>query len=101
MSKRRAAKRPAPRTVTATIEDGDFAGWSATARADFPARLVIDLDSGQVEKILSVLEVIIVDHNMPDQADQVAEHLADVDPYAGLLAIANALGAELGKLPNR
>ena len=84
-----------------TIEDGDFAGWSATARADFPARLVIDLDSGQVEKILSVLEVIIVDHNMPDQADQVAEHLADVDPYAGLLAIANALGAELGKLPNR
>lgn len=99
--KRVAARRPPPRTVTATIEAGDFEGWTATARADFPARLVIDLNSGQVEKILGVLEVIITDHNMPDSEGEIAEHLADVDPYSGLLEIANALGEQLAALPNR
>lgn len=99
--KRKAARRPAPRTVSVTIAEGDFAGWEATARADFPARLVMDLNSGEIERIMTVLEVIIVDHNMPNEADEVAEHLADIDPYAGLLAVANALGDALGKLPNR
>lgn len=101
MTARKAAKRPAPRTVTATIEGGDFDGWSATARADFPARLVIDLNSGQVDKILGVLEAIIVEHNMPDSEGEIADHLADVDPYSGLLAVANALGDQLAALPNR
>ena len=99
--RRRPAKRPAPRTVTATIEGGDFDGWEATARADFPARLVVELNSGQIERVLGVLEAIIVDHNMPDEHDAIAEHLADVDPYAGLLAVANALGDKLASLPNR
>jgi hypothetical protein len=99
--KRKAAKRPAPRTVTARIEGGDFDGWEATARADFPARLVIDLNSGSIDRILDVLEVIITDHNMPGSDGEVAEHLADVDPYGGLLAVANALGEALASLPNR
>lgn len=101
MSKRKAARRPPPRTVSVTIEDGDFAGWSATARADFPARLVADLESGRIDAVLAVLERIITDHNMPDEAGEIAEHLADVDPYAGLLAVSNALGDAIGQLPNR
>jgi hypothetical protein len=99
--KRRPAKRPAARTVSVTIEDGDFAGWSATARADFPAGLVLDLNSGDIERILAVLETIIVEHNMPNDRDELAERLADVDPYAGLLAVANAIGDALIALPPR
>jgi hypothetical protein len=98
---RKAAPRPKARTVTARISGGDFDGWEATARADFPTRLVVDLNSGDLGKILDVLDRIITDHNMPDSDGNIAEHLADVDPYSGLLAIANAVGAELGRLPNR
>lgn len=101
MSKRKAAKRPAARTVTVTVAEGDFAGWSATARADFPARLVEGLESGKIAEVLGVLEVIIVEHNMPDEHDDVAAHLSDVDPYAGLLAVANLIGEAIAKLPNR
>jgi hypothetical protein len=99
--KRRAARRPKPRTVTVTIEGGDFDGWSATARADFPARLVGGLESGKLAAILETLEVIIVEHNMPDTAGNIAERLEDVDPYAGLLAVSNRLGEALARLPPR
>ena len=99
--KRRPARRPAPRTVTATIEGGDFDGWEATARADFPARLIVELASGDIDRVLAVLETIIVDHNMPNDRDEIAEHLADVDPYSGLIEVANAIGAKLGSLPPR
>lgn len=101
MTGKRAAKRPAPRTVTVTVSEGDFSGWSATARADFPARLVAGLESGRIAEVLEVLEKIIVDHNMPDEHGNVAEHLIDVDPYAGLLAVSNAIGEAIGQLPNR
>lgn len=99
--RRRAAKRPEPRTVHVVIEEGDFAGWEATVRADFPASLMRGFESGRLDDILAVMELIITEHNMPNGEDEIAEHLADVDPYAGLLAIANEIGAALGKLPNR
>jgi hypothetical protein len=98
---RRPARKPAPRTVTVTIEQGDFEGWSATARADFPARLIVDLNSGDLTKIFAVLEQIIVEHNMPDEQGGIAEHLDDVDPYTGLLAVSAAIGDALTKLPSR
>lgn len=99
--KRKAAKRPAPRTVEVTIEDGDFAGWWAIARADFPARLVAGLESGKIASVLAALEAIIVEHNMPDSTGEIATTLGDVDPYSGLLAVANAVGEKLRQLPNR
>ncbi len=100
-AKRRPAARPARRTVTATIEDGDFAGWSATAYADFPAGLLADLQSGDVGRIIGVLDRIVTEHNFPNDAGELAERMADVDPYQGLLAVAGELFDRLGKLPNR
>jgi hypothetical protein len=99
--KRRAAKRPEPRTVHVVIEDGDFAGWEATARADFPAKWLADFESGRIEDVLAFFERIIVDHNMPDEDGNIAERFADVDPYSGLLAISAALGDAVRTLPNR
>lgn len=99
--KRRPAKRPAQRTVTVVIESGDFEGWEATARADFPARILTDLESGKVARIMAALDVIIVDHNFPSADDQLAETMADVDPYDGLLAVADAIFRAIEKLPSR
>jgi hypothetical protein len=100
-SARRPAKRPAPRTVEVTIAEGDFAGWTATARADFPAGLLSDLQSGSIDRIIGVLDKIVVDHNMPNAGDQVAERMGDVDPYSGLMKIAGEIFDAIGKLPNR
>lgn len=99
--KRRPAKRPDARTVSVTIEKGDFAGWGATARADFPAGLLADLVSNDIARIMRVLDQIITDHNFPNSEDEIAEMMADVDPYAGLLEVAGELFDAIGKLPNR
>jgi hypothetical protein len=99
--KRRPAKRPAMRTVTVAIEDGDFAGWEATARADFPAKYLADFDSGKIERIITALDAIIVDHNFPNAEDEIAATMADVDPYTGLVAVADKVFDAISKLPNR
>jgi hypothetical protein len=97
----KAAKRPAPRTITITVPDGDFEGWTATARADFPARVLADLESGKMDRLLAALDAIIVSHNFPDSGDGIAATMADVDPYPGLLAVAGLIFDGLGKLPSR
>lgn len=99
--RRRPASRPAARTVSVTIASGDFAGWEATARADFPARLLADLQSGSIERIIAVLDAIVVDHNFPDQSDELAATMGDVDPYDGLMEVAGAIFDGISKLPNR
>ena len=99
--KRKAAKRPAPRTVSVTVEGGDFAGWEATAKADFPAGLLADLQSGSIQRIIAVLDAIVIDHNMPDKDDEIAKTMSEVDPYTGLMEVATAVFDAIGKLPNR
>jgi hypothetical protein len=98
---RKAAKRPAARTVTATIEAGEFAGWSATAKADFPARVLSDLQSGNVDRLVAALDAIIIDHNMPDTNDEIAASMGDVEPYEGVMLIGADIFDQLAKLPNR
>ena len=100
-ARRKPAKRPVSRTVTVAIEEGDFAGWQATARADFPAGLLADLQSGDIGSIIGVLDKIITDHNFPDANDELAATMADVDPYDGLLTVSSEIFDAIGKLPNR
>lgn len=99
--RRKAARRPAPRTVTVTVKDGTFEGWEATARADFPAALLADLQSGDIDRIMTVLDAVILDHNMPNSQDEIAATMAEVDPYSGLMEIANLVFDAIAKLPNR
>jgi len=99
---RQIAKRPAPRTVHIVLDDeSGYPGWEATARASFPARILFDLDSGDLPRIFAALDGIIVSHNLPDSNDQLAASMADVDPKEGALAIASGLFDAIGKLPNR
>jgi hypothetical protein len=100
-ARHRAASRPAPRTVDVVLESGPFAGWSCTARADFPARILADLQSGSVDRITTALGKIVLVHNMPGEDGEPAADIADVDPYDGMLAIAGAVFDRLAKLPNR
>jgi hypothetical protein len=95
------AARPPARTATVSIEDGPYAGWRATIRLDFPTRLLIGFQSGILADILASLELIVLEHNFPNEAGERAASLADVDPYSGLLAISNEIGTALGAVPNR
>lgn len=98
--KRKAARRPEPRTVTVAGE-GEFAEWSCSARADFPARVLAQLQSSDISQIMAALDVIVIEHNFPDAAGEVAASMADVDPYDGLLTITGGVFDAIGKLPNR
>lgn len=100
-ARRRPAKRPPTRTVHVLVAEGDFAGWEATAKADFPARLLGDLQSGNVDRLIGVLDAIIVEHNFPNVDDELAERMGDVDPYAGLMKVGGDILDAIGKLPNR
>lgn len=100
MSGRKAAPRPQTRTVSVEL-DGAWAGWVAEAKADFSAGLLADLQSGEVDRVLDALQVIVLDHNMPDVTGEVAVNLRNVDPYEGLLLVATAIIEAISKLPNR
>jgi hypothetical protein len=96
----KAAKRPEPRTIEVQGE-GEFADWQATARADFPAKHLAALQSGDLDRIIGVLDAIVIDHNMPDEAGEIAATMGDVDPFSGLMHIAEAIFTAIGTLPNR
>lgn len=101
MTTRTAAKAPARRTVTATVSGGAFDGWEATAHVDFPARLLADLQSGDIGRILPALDKIITDHNMPDADGGVADSMGEVVPYDGMLEVARELLTTMQSLPPR
>lgn len=103
MTARKPGRRPPPRTAPVAIKSGDFEGWECTVRADFPAKVLSQLQSGKVDGIIAALEVIIIpgSHNLPDSSGKVAEHLEDVDPYGGLFEIAAEAFAAISKLPPR
>lgn len=93
------AHKPAERTVTVT-GTGEWSTWQATAKASFPARLLADLQSGNIDRIVTALDTIIVEHNFPGIEGK-AEHMADVDPYEGLFAVAGEVFDAISRLPPR
>jgi hypothetical protein len=80
---------------------GAFEGWYCKAKADFPARQLAALGSGDIERIIEVLGSIVLEHNFPNGDGELAAELGDVDPYEGLLKAGESIFEELGKLPNR
>lgn len=97
----RPAHRPAPRIARAEVTDGDYAGWWVELRADFPARYLRELQSGDVARIIDVLDVLVVAHNLPNDHDELAATMGDVDPYGGLMIVAGRALEAIGKLPPR
>ena len=102
MPTRKPAKRPAPRTVHFALNGtSDYTGWEATAKVDFPAAVLFDLESGELPRIIKAMDRIVTDHNMPDDQGKVATTMAEVDPVEGMMAVLNGLFDAMAKLPNR
>jgi hypothetical protein len=47
-TRRKPARRPAPRTMEIAITEGDFTGWECVVRVDFPAAWLVDIQSGDL-----------------------------------------------------
>ena len=97
--KKRAAARPAPRTIPISL-DGDYAGWEATARADFPSRLLYDLSSNDEARMYGALNKIVIEHNFPDDSGEIAGSLEDVD-WAAITKLMEGISKGIADLPNR
>lgn len=97
----RAAARPPARTIEVELTEGPFAGWRCTARADFPASVLEQLQSDQIADIVGAFDRIVIDHNFPNEHDDVATSMGEVDPYDGLLAVVGEVFDRLGTLPPR
>lgn len=100
--KRPVARRSPPRTVEILLNGGGpFDGWAATCRADFPSRWIRDLESGDIDRMMGAMDKIVLDHNFPDEEGELAQTMADVDPWTGLVAVMGELTAAIGRLPPR
>jgi hypothetical protein len=89
------AKRPA-RTVRIECT-GHNEGTYFEARLDFPARLLVELQSGDFERQLAAFEKIVTQHNATDSEGAHAQHFLDVDPFGAVQEALEVWSAELGK----
>ena len=101
LRRRSTANRPKPRTIEVRVAEGEYAGWQATIRIDFPASLLGDFQSGNVDKILAAAARVVIDHNFPDSEGFVATRLADVDPFVGIVVVINQAMGAIASLPPR
>lgn len=99
-AKKRAAKRPERRTVHVVLS-APFEGWEATFLADFPLRVLADLEGNDVIGMGRGLDALVVEHNFPDAKDEVATSMLEVEPYDAVVAAVQQFTEELGKLPPR
>ena len=93
-------QKPAPRTIRIDLPE-PFAGFYVIARADFPARVLSDLQSGDFDKAVDAFSRIVVEHNLTDEDGDRVAHLADADPFSMVTLAMEKWGEELGKLPPR
>ena len=69
--------KPQFRTVDVTLS-APFEGWTATMKAEgVPARVFIELQSGNVERALTALGRLIVKHNFLTEDGVPAENVLD------------------------
>lgn len=94
------APRPEPRTVSVRGEDGTpWARWEVTAKADFPARVLFDLQSTDLPTFYAALDRIVLTHNLPDENGELAGSMADVDPRQGAQHMASQVFDAISALP--
>ena len=69
--------KPSFRTVEIAL-NAPFDGWTATMRAEgVPARVMIDLQSGSVERALNAMERLIIKHNFLTEDGEPAASVLD------------------------
>jgi hypothetical protein len=95
-----AQNKPDFRTVEVALP-APFEGWIATMRAEgVPARIFIELQSGNVERSMKAVERLIVKHNFLDEAGEPAESVLDA-PMDALTEAISRWSDAVATLPPR
>jgi hypothetical protein len=88
------------RTVDITLSS-PFDGWTATMKADgIPARVFIELQSGDVERSLEAVARLIVKHNFLDDEGLAAKSVLDA-PMDALTETIQKWSEAVASLPPR
>lgn len=93
-----AAPLPEPRTVTAEIREGRYAGWRFTARRDWTVRELMELNEGLPGKA-AFLDRQLLEHNFPDREGNVAASMLDVYPADAIGHVLDALTEAIATTP--
>ena len=95
-----AASKPDFRTVEVTL-GAPFDGWKATMKAEgVPARVFIDLQSGNVERAMHAVEKLVVAHNFLTDTGESADSVLDA-PMDALTATITKWSDAVAALPPR
>lgn len=95
-----AATKPSFRTVEVSL-GAPFDGWKATMKAEgVPARVFIDLQSGNVERAMHAVERLIVEHNFLTETGEEAESVLDA-PMDALTEVIGKWSEAVAALPSR
>ena len=95
-----AASKPSFRTVEVSL-GAPFDGWKATMKAEgVPARVFIDLQSGNVERAMHAVERLIVEHNFLTETGDEAESVLDA-PMDALTEVIGKWSEAVAALPSR
>jgi hypothetical protein len=86
----------APRTVRIDLPE-PYVGRYVVARLDFPARVLIELQSGEFERTLNAFDGVVIEHNLPDTTGARAASLLDADPFKMVERAIELWGEALGK----
>lgn len=88
--------RPQARNVRIECT-GANSGTYFVARLDFPARLLIELQSGEFNRQLQAFQKIVTDHNAVDETGAKAQDFLDIDRFSAVQEALEVWGAALGK----
>jgi hypothetical protein len=95
-----AQAKPDFRTVEVALT-APFDGWTATMRAEgVPARVMIDLQSGSVERALGAMERLIVKHNFLNENGEPSQSVLDA-PMDALTQAVEKWSEAVAALPPR
>ena len=95
MTKRKPAVAPAAipavwlRTISVELAE-PYAGWRGTFRRSLSLNALIELQSGDLGRIVALLDARLLEHNFPDGGGGIAASLGDVEPLDAISAIALA-----------
>ena len=92
--------KPQFRTVEVSLA-APFEGWTATMKAEgVPARVFIELQSGNVERAMNAFANLVVKHNFLDDAGDPAPNVLDA-PMDAITAAITKWSDAVAALPPR
>ena len=94
------ATKPNFRTIEITLSE-PFDGWKATMKAEgVPARVFIDLQSGNVERAMNAVERLIISHNFLTETGEETDSVLDA-PIDALTQTIGKWSEAVAALPPR